>query len=772
MQHDLSIITRAISLNCILTSSEIMPEFEGEKVGEYVKLNEKGAILKNKLLNKFDYISENYIRYLIFQCLFSDDFLIDFEETNFEGILNVLHKAIIQQEIKFPWLYDNILYNKYYNTVRMSLDEMSYETVVDFLKDTPQGVYQFADLVVGPFGIMLSNGIRKIMPKNEVLLWHCPNPGCDEFHGVSFERNKKLVDYKVRRYLNDNGYERSMDISEYYGKETIYGDTIYDDFHLGQLPHFLGNCIDSDEIKLIINKLIENNQEKIRNKIGGIKKLSGSAEKISSMLTKPECLQLILLLEDNEIVSALEELIDENQICIPPTEIRCAQFMDETAANYVKVICECSKYGIRTNLIHSKRIGIKRLEILLKNLYSSEAELKELDWILRNVKLGNQEESHPYKKLSIYIYKEDIREILRNLVLCRKEKVDQTLEFLKFGSFDNSMPDYQNYLINKILWKLGFNINHFQNEIILFWEKYTNLASEINKNYYDSEIDEDSIRSKAIVFFVELEALLQRSFSFMCWVLLSDHYKDTNFSFKFEDAKRLVYEYINGYKLNDNTVLSLSENGKDTLYPLIEGFNALGSICEKLLLEKDKYKKDIRLLPAEFDQNLIFFPFLHSKLILDLPNEYSKNIIQELKNISTRLKNIEVCSIRNSTSHHRESCEFPGKEKLSKFCEEIKRAIERFEELGIYPLVYTGKKVVTDSFGRRSLELKNYKGKVVSFNEVGDNAHPIPDFTDPQIIVPIIKFRQHEDGMRFFLEESSNYKDMWHGFPKRANWEE
>lgn len=486
-------------------------------------------------------------------------------------------------------------------------------------------------------------------------------------------------------------------------------------------------------------------------------------------------MQLILLESNKKIVNSIEELIDENNIIIPATEIRKSfnkNFLPgfDNEASTTSFTCQCSKFGIRSiplnQIMLDEQFGLKRLRLLLKKLYSTKEEIENLNWKLRHLNINGKRTNKKYEKLDYYISNNDIEEILLTLVFDDVDKLKKSFDILRFGNF--FIPDSEKeeeLLLNKIIWKLGFRLNTFPNELKIFWDRHQKFREEcVKHNEYTEEVKE-LIRSKSINFFISLEEILQKSLSFMCWVLLSDHYKNTNFSYFYKEAEEIMFKYLNGYNLSEDHKLELDSRGKNTLYPLIEGFKVLALICEELKTNKTEYRKEEVNLPFGYKHDLCFFPFLHKHLILDLEN--FQRVITELKSLSQRLKNIDVCKIRNCTSHQREDEDFPPKKKLERFCYQIKEIIQSMEDLGIYPMVYRLHKKIKETYGRTKVKLINDANNVVELNLLNDNFFELPSFKDPLIFVPLLKLRSFDSGLRFSIKEESNYTKMWEDFPKR-----
>lgn len=758
-------IKRAIAYSLILNLGITTKLLDTDAIGECICLNEKGNFLKNIISTANGSFNENSIKYSLFCILYSDDFLIDFDNTDFDKLGLLIDNSLKNKQLILPWIYDNLLYNKYYDECYIPGDTMTYNDTLKLLNDTPQGTYQIYDLIFGSFGIMTSETMRNVTPLQGYPLWHCSNPGCFLLHKVKFGKDTNSTVEKIVNLLKENEINQTLDIKNYYKYYIVKNEEQYDEFYLGHLPQVLGYCFDSNELKILLEHLIIEHQNEIRIKLPS--KLKGSAKDIASKLSKNECLQIILLLNNTKIVSTLEKLIDSDLIYFPPTEIRNLPFTHNSSSNLVDIYLQCSKYGLRTTAAGGE-ISLFRLKNLIQELYPDESEL---NWLLRDISVEGCPNIEIGGKLIQYINTEDIYIIIAKLITCRKDKINEAISFLKFGNFDyTDTREGENYIIEKIIWKLGFNNNKPPQELKLFWDRYRKFYSACKKHSTYTEEEKDSIRSQSINFFIDLESLLQKSLAYSTWALVSDHYSDTNFEFHYDDAKEVTFKLLNGYKLNEEVAFTLDPSGEDTLYPLIQGFDILAQLCESLLNEKDSHIKPNVELPSGYNQNVVYFPFLHDMLLFDLPKDSFDKVINELRFINKQLIKINVCSIRNSTSHQRKREKFPTSDELIDFCQEIKPLIERIEKQGLYPLVYSLDKITIDKYNRKLVEMKDYKEATLSFYLSNDGSmYDTPQYDSPHIISPFIKLSPSDPGIRFYIQEKSNYTIMNENYPKRRS---
>jgi hypothetical protein len=309
--------------------------------------------------------------------------------------------------------------------------------------------------------------------------------------------------------------------------------------------------------------------------------------------------------------------------------------------------------------------------------------------------------------------------------------------------------------------------------------QYQALANNIEKlqnanHAYRNRVGDNigGIRGEAVNVFVELERFLSHSLAFMTWVLTSDHYTGTRFSYEVGRYHRPMAELFRTYQ-NENGTQSpilFDAAGKNTLFPLISGFRLLADYCRNLISNRYQYERLATENPGYADQAALqVFPFRHTRFILDLRENIRATIISELVEITTGLEAARVAGIRNRFEHNRE--DFPTKDEVSSFLESLAMITERMEKMGLAPLSYTPVGSRTDKWGRVFNDFENYKGETISIPyraELGGSG--LPSGGGFLIIIPSIKIGDTEELARFLLQEPSDFHEVWRDYPiKRFN---
>jgi hypothetical protein len=734
---------------------------------EVICLSPKGEEIIKRITHKMDSEKNNVISELKLASLLSSLELIDINRMDVYKFLNIVHEEVKTKKLLFPYVFGRELYDKFFMLFNND-DHLNYEDTLKLLENTPNGVYQVNNLISGPFGLLKSQEIRNYGPVRAIPIHHCSDTACQTLHVTELSTADSLIAIYIKE-INKIIDETSIN-KQIIQSQPLKQTSIFDDNNLDDLPDLLGT-FPVVELRILLAYLIDNNKG-IRQHFPKDRDLKhywqGNGEKIASNLQHAECLQLILLFKDLEIASSLERLIYENKIHIPPTEIRSPHFRRKRKRVF-KLNIECSRYGLRCTIYDQNQtnVALIRLKNLITKLYSESNNMEKLEWKLRNINGNNIVE-----KIEKYLLSENPKEILMNLIFDNSDYVKKTFEYLKYGDFELPYPPIkEEFIINKILWKLGFNSMTFPDFLNIFWKRHGQFLNIINITDIVTENDREAIRSAGVNYFVSLEEILDYSLSFITWALLSDHFLDTNFVFNLEDARKFMVEKINSqkYLINDNEYLVLDSEGKNTLYPLIKGFEIVAQLCEKCLNERNTYRRPKSEYPFYHNKTEIYkFPFDYKVFLLNLNESEVKRLINILREITNMLERNNISNVRNRIKHNRPINEFPNKNELENTTKVIEQVIKLMESEGIIPqlFIYSGTEI--DQFGRGVTKYRNYRNVIL---HVSNNSQFIrcglPDYKNPQLILPNLSINKSIEKPRFFYQDKTAYSNFWKDYPKR-----
>lgn len=758
------------AIRTFFNNSILTQEFEIDpNILEHIILTKEGKKLFKQLKKeKFQELEGHKLLFAIFLEFYSDELLIDVNKCNTEELKKLLNRHIVKGIIRFPWIYGRVLYDKYFYEFDGYDEKLNNEEVLRLLNNTPIGVFQLGNIIVGPFGILISPVERYIPPTTTVPLWHCSDPSCAAFHSVKLKNAITIytdISIEIRKALSEI---QNADWYQFY-VELIYSEKYYyDTDKLKDIHALLISAFGNSEMKELLKAVIDLNKD-FREILPNVKKLKGSSQNICDNIDRAECFQLLLLEEEKKIIELLEKLIENNTIYIPPTEIRNPHFW--ISGGMYDIYHQCSKLGIRSVSAMSN-LCVVRLVKLIEKVHDDEMSKKDLEWKLMEYKKDTLKET-----IENYVLHEEPKNIIRDSLLYSPRQTEKTIKIL-YGNFKIPKTEKDiDLLVSKFLWKLGFDINIYPETLTNLFKK-NNLLKSVVQNCGEtySVSEKDEVRSVAVNLFVLLEEVLEHSLSFITWTLLSDHYFTTKFNYNFEDARIFMCSKLNGHIIGSNEPLRFDATGNNTLFPLIEGFAALVDICDKLLLEdSNQYKRPANQIP-HFHENdeLSIFPFLHTFLLLDIKQSQYLEVKAILSELQKEFNKHGVLSVRNKLEHKERPKNnrdgFPDRNEIMTACDCINNVLKKIIESGIYPNVFLLKSKSTDRYNRNKYELEDYSNKSIVIKPIPQfSGNYLPRYKPPQVISSIITIGNSNELLRFKYEESSEYLKFWKDFPLKKD---
>lgn len=734
---------------------------------DFNRLDSKSIVLSPsglKLLSqlkeeKYSLLDENLLKLAIFLDFYDSDLFVDVINTDCQSFSKSISEEIIKGNILFPWIYGRTLYDKYFEEFNEQQNSLENEKVLKLLYDTPQGVFQMGNQIIGPLGILNSKAKRIIPPTTNVKLWHCSDPSCTALHSVRLHTAETIISEILGEIDNINRDKEPSEWFKFYNRKCQKKDSYYDDKKIDDIPITLVFSFGENELRKVLKEIIDN-RAGARDFLPNEKKFKGSSDSIVNSLSKAECFQIILLFDSIDIMVFTEKLIYEKKINIPSTEIRSSEI--QKSGGFFKIYHECNKLGFRA-VSPNTQLSFIHLKNLILQLYSEPSMQQQLDW-----KLKYYEKESLKEKVEEYINKEEPRQIIRNIVLNGLYQVNKTFEILQGYFKMPSTLEEEERIIDKVLWKLGFNVNIYPTFMSTFEDRLAKFNNIIRESNTYSKSDQERIRSVAVNLFVSLEEILKHSLAFSTWLLLSDHFRKTRFKYNYAEATKFMTVTLNGYKMNDETVLEFDSSGRNTLFPLVEGFSALFGICDSYLNEgQEKYKRDELEFPNFIGKtNLLDFPLNHKMLVFDIKTSSYLKARELGLRLPAEFNKNKVLSVRNSLEHDRE--EFPLKNDLVNACDCISKSVEELKNSGLFPNVYLFKSLFKDKHNRVLRTFEDYNGRQITISEIINyKGYPIPGSEFPSVIVPIITFPESMEPLRVKYEENSEYLFYWENYPRK-----
>jgi hypothetical protein len=632
------------------------------------------------------------------------------------------------------------------------------------LAGLPQGVWQVATLIGGPYGLLKSAEVRRLLPDVHGGAIPCRDPACTNLHSVPLPRDASKI-LSAERVIASG---MPMPVNTWFRVfDLLTGDRerYLDDMNPAALAVTLANGFTPAERSRILADLIREDSESIRAAAAANPTLSdvfrASADNIAASAGEAETLQLLLLVPDALLVNTVERVIDAGDITIPLTEIRDSVYTLRRLDNGLwRVTCEVASQGVRFRPT-TRDVSLLRLRRLIVNVYNTERDASDLQW-----KLATVVTSAHADPLDEYLRRETPENVLHALILQNRDTLERAFQHLGLGNF--TLPrdrESVRRVAQKILWKLGFAVQEFPDILPRLWEQHT-ANREISARYaepYDTRA-QHAIRGVAVNFFVHLEEVLDLTLSYVTWALLHDHYgqpRRDRFRFDLEAARAFTVNQLSG-RLIGADELVLRADGKNTLFPLVAGLGELAKLAhEKLSADVQSSQRAATGFPFWAERtDLETFPFLHTLPLLDISAPEREEVIRELEAVPAVFSRGNVLDVRNRLEHKRDP--FPDRSEIEGALSAIEACIASLEAVGICPSVYLPTRSRAESPGRSELVLRDYRGVEHSLflpSRVGRVSLPV--WSEGQLIFKGARLAGTDECLRFRYSEPSEFRTFW-----------
>ena len=757
---------RLLGINSILRDSIISSNYKiPDNLNNSIYLTAKGSSIAQDLKTKHE-VPYKEAKLLCFLVMAYREPLVDVEKTNYAVLIDEVSKQIQSGELKHPFVFGRLLYDKAADLFSDSRRYLSVQDTSRLLEGTPAGVWQVDNLVTGPFGILRSRENRAFEPYTQIPLQHCADLSCSKVHYVQLttdgEAPVNLNRYKLNRLLEKGKHEPSDWNGFITDLVKVEENKLYEDnFNSASLIYLLGDGLDDVELRRLVGSLLDNTQGTLREVAGEVGK-TGSAEDITASLDRAQLLQLILCAQDVDIVRNLDDLVTENRIDVPGGEVRKARVNKAERLGPWGLSAELGHRGLR---FYSLDTGLPmlRLKRLITSLYKTDVfeDMQELDWQLRSV-----EGMTAGSKLAEYIRFEAPEKVLYNLVLARRENAEAACRIIKVSPDPGRSDDN---LIACLMWKLGFTSRDVETPHGRFFSRQDEVIRLTRAADLSAIVDEEPIRKAASVYFQDLEYLLTDCLSYATWALLTDHYSNERPyvyrpSMDTSPAMALLNEASAAQSASDQRVIFSDMN---TVRPLSEGFRILARYLEKLPENASNHVRDAESAPDYISRtDLKQFPFIHTYPFLDLDPEARSSIVKGLKEISQLLLSQNMPEMRNSLIHFRRTTVDISKVMLA--LESVRSSVQLIDGLGFLRVPFVHIMTMADEWGRQAITLMAPEGQRVVFTRPSAyDRLGLPNLTEEQYLMHSAVFAEPNEVLRFRLGHDSLYQNMWTNYPRR-----
>jgi hypothetical protein len=456
-----------------------------------------------------------------------DEMFIDADKSDLALLVDLTTAELRSFRIRHPFTFRSEIQSRFYELFPPTVWELSVEETLSLLGDAEQGVSHVGPYTAGPMGVVESLAWREFEPSVVLPVGPCKDPGCAAIHHAALTTAKTVVGEaynklirELRATLGQRAPWRDVAESAYSSEEAYYRD-----FDPKGLPWFLGNAFSPAELREIVRCLLEEYPSQLRPMLPPRLAEAGSAQAIATSLSHGETIQTSLFATDEQIAGAIDLSIARGFVTIPVTEVRNPPIMRRNLMGWSSQSPQCSRLGVRFVAARQAEpfgssLSVPRLERLLINLHGDESDLADLEWQLLATPGGNI-----FQKLAAVAHTEDPRDVVRRLVLARPALFDGMKRYLLYGHFDApESPADLDHLIDRVLWKLGFDVREFPDAHLRFWSRMSHLTQVVRESPIDTEVRREEVRSVAVNLLVSIEEILDECLAFATWSLLFDHY--------------------------------------------------------------------------------------------------------------------------------------------------------------------------------------------------------------------------------------------------------
>ncbi|WP_143662641.1 hypothetical protein [Streptomyces sp. CB03238] len=691
------------------------------------------------------------------------DLLVDVEATDDAVLQRAIGDHIKNRDMNYPFVFGRELYDRAFEKLTLK-DETAHPSLsetLEFLDDTPQGVFQAHNMVTGPYGLLDSEQIRFYSPDRHPELMHCSDVNCNRLHQVHFATSQTALINKHRREVTRT-LRRESETPSAWGSflSDLFNSIVKparDDVGDALIP-LIGDALTEDELKRCIEWLLDKTSGRLRALMEGLG-VRGKAEDITAHLNRAEMMQLALTLGDRDLINCLDSLVHSGVIRVPKDEVR-TPIVNETSFGKFGLTAELGSRGVRLQA-RAMNAAPLRLRHLIESMYRLDRvdDREELDWQLRSEEADSLE-----AKLDIYLQNRSPREVLQALVLARKSNAVTACEVLRLREGAADSPDF----IPVILWKLGFGSNLNRDPHKQFWRLHEDMERMVRGNP-GSPLGPtlEQFRGAVANYFVELETVLDDSLSFTVWALTNDHMTSKRpFTYRPDEEIGAAHAWLQeaATRSGDN---ALEYGDHVSLYGLCRGFQTLAAELVRMAGVREDYVRPRHEIPDwSRQQHLQKFPFMRTAPFLDLTDRAREAIVENLHKISRTLVSNQVYSARNDWLHGRREVAPPDRVRSSLHA--IGSAVQAIEDAGFARIPYAVSSRTSDGYGRSVATLASARDFEFSiFNPTRYDWLGLPGVGDAVHVMNAAVFSPPNHVLRFVSEVSSPYAEMWSDYPKR-----
>jgi hypothetical protein len=699
------------------------------------------------------------LNFTLFRMFYFHDLLVDYERSNFPAVLEELRNMQKSGDATWPYVFGHCLYHKFNdNYAGNRTAHLEAKDVQELLRGTPSGVFQIGTLLAGPLGFLASREKRYTPPTLALPLWHCSDLGCQARHLVEVRQfdSQQLAAYRtIWRLLND----RSGPASQWGGQlERLASNGNQPSGRpYADMPALIGDCVVGTELPALLKAALRSHSgQALRDGLALATGMRGSPDDLAVRLSREEMQQLILMLPDIEIVRFLDDLIVLREIDIPPSELRGAKTY--ALMHHFDGRSQLSCLGARS----TNHPPIVQLYAEICNTYQKLGLADELVWRVRQGNSSSLEHA-----VMDFIRTKGPEAAVKELIFPTKSVTTAIGDGLFFQIRESETQDEA---CGRFLWKLGFSVPRYGDEYQILRNRIAEFkAAVLQVPPRLTEENRARIRSVGVNLFVSVEKFLTDLLTFNVWLLASDHFASTNFTYTAQDAIKSVAMVLGSEIARGNQVLSWRVDGENALGTLL-GY--LAEFRKWLKARQDADKSEVKRKDEDYphyaEDTFWTFPFAHVELWADVPPPVLALYIETIESISTQLEQAELASIRNGLDHNRDEAGFPAPDKMLASVSRLEQVLDLADSRRVIPKLYWRVFESRDLHGQVADSFRDYRNG--TFELWGPSPVLGPDrgvFGVPYLIAPVDFLNIPNSTLMFRASPKTRWREYWKDYPRR-----
>jgi hypothetical protein len=293
----------------------------------------------------------------------------------------------------------------------------------------------------------------------------------------------------------------------------------------------------------------------------------------------------------------------------------------------------------------------------------------------------------------------------------------------------------------RLLWKFGYTLPRYESDYSVLRDRISEFRTcVLQLPSRPSEQDRARVRASGVNLFVSIERFLEDLVAYNVWLMSSDHFGQTKFTYLRQDALESVSRKLGQSIVSGAQTLEWRNYGENTLGVLLAYLQRfLHWIKSAASYDKDSIMRN----PADFPHyarhdDLRHFPFRHVELWADVRREMLANYHSILDRLWTQLSQSELASVRNALDHQRDEHLFPKADKMLACVTRLQDSIEIADQFRLVPKLYWCERWERHSGANVDYILTDYRGFKIAVSEpslVSGRRPPSPNI--PQIVAPI-----------------------------------